>query len=86
MSNAKFVIKDTGAPIDLDQLKLEQPRYGTSRDMGDNLVAANPQCKCSPMQAMFCPYGHMLECHVPMTCGEAKCGHYYRYMANECDE
>ncbi len=25
---------------------------------------------------MFCPYGHMLECHYPKTCQEAECGHY----------
>lgn len=25
---------------------------------------------------MFCPNGHMLECHYPKTCQEAECGHY----------
>jgi len=52
--------------------------YGASRDMGNEFVPANPLCKCSPMQAMFCPYGHMLECHVPKTCREAECDHYQR--------
>jgi len=82
MSDSKFVIKDTGEEIDVDKL-LDNvkavARYGTSRDMGDKLVAANPQCKCSPMQAMFCPYGHMLECHWPKTCNEAQCDHLSRY-------
>ena len=81
-NNPKFVIKDTGEEIDLDKLldilKVDA-RYGTSRDLGDKLIHANPQCKCSPMQAMFCPYGHMLECHYPKTCNEAQCDHRARY-------
>lgn len=28
------------------------------------------------MACMFCPYGHMLECHYPLTCDEAECSHY----------
>jgi hypothetical protein len=34
----------------------------------------------SPHQCMFCSYGHMLECHYPMTCEEAECEHYLREM------
>jgi hypothetical protein len=30
----------------------------------------------SPMACMFCFYGHMLSCHYPLTCDEAKCEHY----------
>ena len=30
----------------------------------------------TPMACMFCVYGHMLECHHPYTCEEAKCSHY----------
>lgn len=26
-----------------------------------------------------CPNGHLLECHYPMTCKEAKCSHYLAY-------
>lgn len=29
-----------------------------------------------PMACMLCSYGHMLECHYPMTCEEARCSHY----------
>jgi hypothetical protein len=25
---------------------------------------------------MFCPNGHMLDCHYPKTCEEANCSHY----------
>lgn len=40
---------------------------------------ANGECPTgasSPMACMFCPYGHMTECHYPQTCEEAKCSHY----------
>lgn len=30
----------------------------------------------SPVGCTFCQYGHMLECHFPKTCEEARCGHY----------
>lgn len=23
-----------------------------------------------------CPYGHILECHYPLTCEKARCNHY----------
>lgn len=47
----------------------------------------NPICQCYPnmMSCMFCPYGHMLECHYPMTCEEAECDHY-QIETNEYDD
>ena len=39
----------------------------------------------SPMGCMFCSYGHMLECHHPMTCEEAECSHYQAEMAAEAE-
>jgi len=32
----------------------------------------------TPMKCMFCEFGHMLECHHPVTCEEAMCSHYQR--------
>lgn len=67
---------------------MEKVEYGPSRDLGgrDGLPAANPKCVCSPMQAMFCVYGHMLECHFPLTCDQAHCSHLARYRDGEdCD-
>ena len=29
----------------------------------------------SPMACTFCGFGHMLYCHYPLTCDEAKCDH-----------
>lgn len=42
-----------------------------------------PQGALTPMGCMFCPYGHMLECHYPHTCEEAECSHYEREMMAE---
>lgn len=37
----------------------------------------------SPMACMFCNFGHMTECHYPMTCQEANCSHYREQNADE---
>lgn len=43
----------------------------------DEVLVSNPNCRCwHPMAAMTCPFGHMLECHFPMTCEEAQCEHF----------
>lgn len=39
-----------------------------------------PRGDLTPMACMFCPYGHMLECHHPYTCEEAECSHYRAEM------
>jgi hypothetical protein len=39
----------------------------------------------TPMACMVCPYGHMLECHYPMTCEEANCSHYQEELAAEAE-
>ena len=57
--------------------------YGASRDLGSIAIPANPKCQCNPMQATFCIYGHMLECHFPQNCREAECDHYKRALENE---
>jgi hypothetical protein len=57
------------------------PHPEIAKQMG---VAGNPNCICpTPMQAMFCPYGHMLECHYPRTCREARCQHFLRDAGEE---
>lgn len=32
-----------------------------------------------PLACMFCPTGHLLECHAPMTCDQAECSHLVKY-------
>ena len=63
--------------------------YGPCRAIGDQTFEVdgrkivwefNRLCHCNtPMAAMFCSFGHMLECHYPMRCLEAKCDHLSRY-------
>lgn len=36
-----------------------------------------------PTGCMFCPYGHMLECHYPQTCEQAECSHYKESLEEE---
>lgn len=36
-------------------------------------------CKCeTPLAALLCLTGHMLECHYPLTCEQANCSHFQR--------
>ncbi len=39
--------------------------------------------RVSPMECMFCPYGHMTECHYPLDCYEAKCSHYLEELGDD---
>ncbi len=34
--------------------------------------------RMTPMACIFCPYGHMCECHFPYTCEEVDCSHYHQ--------
>lgn len=53
--------------------------------MGADLTMSGdcPMGAWLPMACMFCPYGHMTECHYPMTCEEAMCSHYERELEAE---
>lgn len=37
----------------------------------------------NPMACMFCDFGHMADCHYPLTCEEAECSHYQQEMEDE---
>ena len=62
------------------------PQRGPARSSAMNY--APPEyvllCRCrasgaGPAAAMFCPTGHMTECHYPLPCDQAACGHLPRY-------
>ena len=42
-------------------------------------LADGCQCRGNPIRAMFCQTGHMTECHYPLDCRLAGCGHLERY-------
>ena len=48
----------------------------------------NPECQCagSPLAQMFCPFGHMTECHYPLTCSQAECSHYLTAVDAQIDD
>ena len=39
--------------------------------------------RVTPMNCHFCPYGHMTECHYPLSCQEKQCSHYQSNAINE---
>jgi len=42
----------------------------------ETVMEAHPACVCpTAMAAAVCQYGHMLECHFPLTCQQAGCTH-----------
>jgi hypothetical protein len=61
------------------------PTYPPPPCMAGQLgVEGHPACHCpTPMAAMVCLEGHMLECHAGQTCEEAQCSHYARDMEDE---
>lgn len=42
-------------------------------------LTANCACRGFPMRAFMCMTGHMLECHFPLDCRTAGCGHLAKY-------
>ena len=48
-----------------------------------------PVCPCRDrggLAPMFCPTGHLLECHYPLTCDVASCGHLPNYRPDRTRE
>lgn len=64
----------------------EKPHYSAPEEMLP--PGQNPACICNPLTAapMFCPYGHLTECHYPLSCEEAQCSHYNSQVAMEDEE
>lgn len=42
-------------------------------------LSQNCLCREPPAAAMFCEFGHMTECHRPLSCAAAGCGHLSKY-------
>lgn len=58
--NIEMIEKDSRFPTGIGKIERQECEMG-----GIN-----------PMACMFCPCGHMLECHYPHTCDEVECSHY----------
>ena len=42
-------------------------------------LSQNCHCREDPAATMFCGFGHMTECHRPLDCAAASCGHLSKY-------
>lgn len=63
-----------GHPVEdlVESISNESEKKKITKDM------VNMDCHCHhPLQAHFCMEGHMTECHVGMSCAQAKCSHYH---------
>jgi hypothetical protein len=55
-----------------EQARKEVAKTGAYRTLNGEC----PVGGANPMACMFCAYGHMTNCHYPLTCEEAECSHY----------
>ena len=44
------------------------------------------QCRANGDLPLLCPTGHLLECHHPLSCTDAACGHMRRYQDSPTPE
>ena len=63
-----------------------RPRWQEDREETSTMKYAPPDqvpaCECrdrGTMSTMFCPRGHMTECHYPFDCRQSGCSHLERY-------
>jgi hypothetical protein len=75
-----------GYTVELKEFDICAP-YPMSRPLAESPSAqlhggpTNPLCQCvNALRTMFCPFGHLTECHFPMNCEQAQCSHLERYQ------
>lgn len=71
--------ENTVEHYDSDTIKqMETVESHTGKTPGILRIARGtcPRSGTNSMACMFCPNGHMLECHYPMSCEEAQCSHW----------
>lgn len=75
------VLEDAGMPAEEARRRAED--QVNSMGATKTLTGTCPLGGDNPMACMFCPYGHMMQCHYPLTCEEAECSHYQAELAAE---
>jgi len=77
--------QELGYTLELKEFDIRAP-YPMSRALSHAENAPligdkpHPLCQCdNGMAPMFCPFGHLTECHYPMNCEQAQCSHLERY-------
>ena len=58
---------------------MEEKKSGLEKVLSGECPLGN----VNPMACMFCPYGHLSECHYPFTCDEIDCSHYQQLLEEE---
>lgn len=81
ISDLSKKLEQAGVPA--DQAKEQATKEINSMGATKTLTGGCPMGGASPMACMFCLYGHMTECHYPLTCEEAKCSHYLEEVRHE---
>lgn len=74
LEDTEQVLRDEGMPAEEARRQAEEQvsSMGATKTLTDNCPLGNT----SPMACMLCRYGHMTDCHHPLTCEEANCSHY----------
>ena len=81
IADTEQVLRDAGMPA--EEAKRQAAEQVNSMGATKTLTGTCPQGGANPMACMFCQYGHMTDCHYPLTCDEAECSHYRAEMEAE---
>lgn len=63
-------------------------RVVISKETGYQPPAVQPYCCCkgNPMKQNLCMTGHLTECHFPLSCADARCGHFEQEQQQEAQD
>ena len=74
IEDTEKVLVDAGIPA--EEAKRQATEQVFSMGVTKTLQGDCPRGGASPMACMFCQFGHMTDCHYPLTCEEADCSHH----------
>jgi hypothetical protein len=85
--NAAEMKKELADKLIASGVSEEEAKQTASKEIDSLGVIKTTTGQCpldhtSPMACMFCHYGHMTNCHYPLSCAEANCSHFQEEVAN----
>lgn len=57
------------------------PRFPAGTDLITAGLCPIKTERTLPMACLFCEFGHLMECHYPARCADARCSHYEMQQA-----
>lgn len=81
IADTERVLRDAG--MSADKARRQAEEQVNSMGATKTLTGTCPLGGTNPMACMFCQYGHMTDCHYPLTCDEAECSHYLSELEAE---